>query len=106
MGYQVVGLFVIQQEDINSIKEALDILRGWNPEWTPKNFMVDFADEEIQAIEATFPGKLHDYLSVTFGINNIKKFLNIVHENLTLFSAVTRKLHCTILSNSSFFYVA
>ena len=28
-----------------------------------------FADEEIQAIEATFPGKLHDYLSVTFGIN-------------------------------------
>lgn len=69
VGYQVVGLFVIQQEDINSIKEALDILRGWNPEWTPKNFMVDFADEEIQAIEATFPGKLHDYLSVTFGIN-------------------------------------
>ena len=55
VGYQVVGLFVIQQ--------------GWNPEWTPKNFMVDFADEEIQAIEATFPDKLHDYLSVTFGIN-------------------------------------
>ena len=74
VGYQVVGVFVIQQEDINSIKEALDILRGWNPEWMPKNFMVDFADEEIQAIEATFPGKIH-YLSVTFGINITLKIL-------------------------------
>jgi hypothetical protein len=55
--YQVVGLFVIQQEDIESIKEALEIFRKWNPEWKPKNFMVDFADEEIQAIESIFPGK-------------------------------------------------
>lgn len=58
VGYQVVGLFVIQQEDIGSIKEALAILRRWNPDWKPKNFMVDFADEEIQAIESIFPGKL------------------------------------------------
>jgi hypothetical protein len=55
--YQVVGLFVIQQEDIESIKEALEIFRKWNPEWKPKNFMVDFADEEIQAIESILPGK-------------------------------------------------
>lgn len=58
VGYQVVGLFVIQQEDIDSIKEALVILRRWNPHWKPQNFMVDFADEEIQAIESIFPGKL------------------------------------------------
>lgn len=57
VGYQVVGVFVVQHEDIESIKEALAILRQWNPEWKPKNFMADFAEEEIQAIESTFPGK-------------------------------------------------
>jgi len=64
VGYQVVGVFMVQQEDIESIKEALRIFQEWNPQWMPKNFMVDFADEEIQAIESVFPGNKHKHVII------------------------------------------
>ena len=64
VGYQVVGVFMVQQEDIESIKEALTIFQEWNSQWMPKNFMVDFADEEIQAIESVFPGTINYLLTI------------------------------------------
>ena len=53
----VVASFVIQQENADFIWEALHILQGWNPNWNPDFFMVDFCEAEINAIERTFPGK-------------------------------------------------
>ncbi|XP_066925584.1 uncharacterized protein [Clytia hemisphaerica] len=52
--YQVVGSFVIQDETTVSIKEALAIVKSWNEKWSPKVFLVDNCEEEIQALEALF----------------------------------------------------
>ena len=56
VGYKVVAEFMCQHEDEVSIYEALGILRGWNHEWSPKYFMVDFSVAEIVAIETCFRG--------------------------------------------------
>ncbi|KAK3755969.1 hypothetical protein QZH41_016829, partial [Actinostola sp. cb2023] len=53
--YQVVASFIIQNESTDSIKEALGILKQWNPVWNPPFFMTDFSEEEITAVEETFP---------------------------------------------------
>lgn len=55
--YQVVVSFVIQYENNKSIEEALNVFKKWNPTWCPAYFMVDFAEEEIQALENVFSGK-------------------------------------------------
>ena len=55
--YQVVGSFVIQYENKGSIEDALNVFKKWNPTWCPAYFMVDFAEEEIKALETVFPGK-------------------------------------------------
>ena len=54
--YQVVASlnFVLQDESIDSIKEALQVIKDWNPDWQPSFFMSDF--REIHAVEETFPG--------------------------------------------------
>ena len=54
--YQIVGSFVVQDESTESIKEALGALHQWNLKWRPAFFMVDCCEEEINAIESTFPG--------------------------------------------------
>ena len=36
--------------------EALNILRGWNPEWNPPFFLCDYSEAEISALEQAFPG--------------------------------------------------
>lgn len=55
--YQIVGSFVIQDECTDTIKEALAIFKNWNKVWSPKFFMTDCCDEEINALEETFDGK-------------------------------------------------
>ena len=55
--YQVVGSFVTQDESTESVKEALAVIREWNPNWNPTFFMTDFSVQEITAIEETFPGQ-------------------------------------------------
>lgn len=55
--YEVVGSFVIQHENMECVKEALMVFKEWNANmWEPSYFMVDFAEEEIQALEMVFPG--------------------------------------------------
>ena len=54
---QVVGSFVTEGETVCSIKEALEVVREWNPDWSPHLFMTDNCSQEIQAIENLFPGK-------------------------------------------------
>ena len=56
--FQVVGSFVIQHESTESIKEALQLLKSWNPDWTPEFFMTDYSEQEINAVEEVLPGKI------------------------------------------------
>ena len=57
--YQVAGTFVSENEDTESIEEALGIFKRWNPEFKPKFFMTDYSNEEIHAIESVFRGMIH-----------------------------------------------
>ena len=50
MKHMVVGLFSIQEETIEAIKKAMDILRLWNEPWNPVCFMVDNCIEEIHCL--------------------------------------------------------
>ena len=83
--YQVVGSFVIQDESTDSIKEALNILKDWNPYWSPNYFMTDFSNEEISAIEETFSGIL------------LSKGLYI-HQHLLPFMPVPKKVSIALLN--------
>lgn len=56
VGYSVVADFIIQSETTEQITEALKILASWNPEWKPRNFMVDYSEAESSAIKNVFPG--------------------------------------------------
>lgn len=47
--YCVVASFLIQQENADSIREAMHILKDWNPIWNH-----DFFEAEINAVERTF----------------------------------------------------
>ena len=58
--YQIVGSFVVQDESTESIREALGFFAKWNQQWKPSYFMVDCCEEEINAIEETFAGNLHE----------------------------------------------
>lgn len=63
--YQVVGCFVTQQETVAAIAEPLKILKQWAPDWTPSYFMTDNCEQEIRALEDTFPGILNiNYISI------------------------------------------
>lgn len=56
VNYQVVGVIIVQHETKSMIKEALSVIKQWNPDVNPKYGMVDFSEEEIYALEETFPG--------------------------------------------------
>ena len=56
--YQIVASFVTQNETTESIAEALGVLSEWNPGWCPSYFFTDLCEQEINAIESTFSGKL------------------------------------------------
>ena len=51
----MVAEFICQNEDSESIAEALGILKSWNPWWSPLYFMVEFSTVEINAIGKQFP---------------------------------------------------
>jgi len=55
-GYCVVAEFIVQSESSEYIKQALQILKTWNPKWHPKFFMTDYSEAEIGALETSFPG--------------------------------------------------
>ena len=57
--YQVVATFVVQDENKESTKEALEFIKSWNPEWKPKVLMVDNDSEEILALQEVFTGTSH-----------------------------------------------
>eukprot|EP00794_Sanderia_malayensis_P010260 gene10260-11312_t len=46
--YQVVGTFVCESETTESIQEALEIIKKWNPEFKPKHFMTDYSNDSYR----------------------------------------------------------
>ena len=58
VGYKVVAEFICENENADSIAEALRILKEWNDWWNPSYFMVDFSTAEINATEMEFPKTL------------------------------------------------
>ena len=65
INYQVVGIFITQEETSDAIKEALLKLREMTPDVTPRYGMVDFSEPEIKALESTFPGMKNYYYNET-----------------------------------------
>lgn len=52
--YIPVAEFVTEDETSESIKEALHILKSWNPDWCPGHIMLDYSEAEINAVKAEF----------------------------------------------------
>ena len=58
MDYQIAATFVIESETTSSIREALQVIKDWNPDIQPQYAMTDYCNEEILAFESVFPGNL------------------------------------------------
>lgn len=71
--YQIVGDFVTQNETTHSIKEALNIIKGWNATWMPGCFITDYCEQEIGAIEELFPGTVVSQYFVIMIVYSKKK---------------------------------
>ena len=54
--YQLVGEFIVQTNEQSMIAEGLQIIKDWNPGWSPKFVVVDFNDQQIAAVESVFSG--------------------------------------------------
>lgn len=52
----MVATFITMEETQEAIAEALKIIKQWNEEWSPKVWMTDCAQSEINAIESVFKG--------------------------------------------------
>jgi len=56
--YQLVGEFIVQTNEQSMVAEGLQIIKDWNPGWSPKFVVVDFNDQQIAAVESIFSGRL------------------------------------------------
>ena len=55
VGYSPIAQFVIHHERMEDIAKALQIIKDWNPAWSPKFFMSDYSEVEMMAAERVFP---------------------------------------------------
>ena len=55
VGYSVVAEFIVQEESVEKIAEALGVIKQWNPSWNPSFFTTDYSEAELLAIEQVFP---------------------------------------------------
>ena len=65
VGYKVVSEFICENEDADSIAEALSVIKGWNDWWMPSFFMVDYSTGEIDAIKKNLPTHLCKFVIST-----------------------------------------
>ena len=54
--YQIAATFVTENEKEESIVEALEFIKSWNPELNPRCGMTDYCIEEISAMVKVFLG--------------------------------------------------
>ena len=63
--YQIVAVFVTENETEDSIQEALSIIKSWNKD-SPIYGMTDYCTEEFKAMENMFEGMLSiNYFNIT-----------------------------------------
>ncbi|XP_038046190.1 uncharacterized protein LOC119720552 isoform X2 [Patiria miniata] len=55
VNFIVVAVFAVEKETVANIKEALGVIRAWNPWWCPSSFMVDKCSTEINAVKELLP---------------------------------------------------
>jgi hypothetical protein len=81
IGFQVVASFVVGKETTSLICEALKMISEWNPHWKPENFITDFDQREISALEKVFPGikefmAIYRICSITLGMTIFMHYLH------------------------------
>ena len=74
--YQIAASFIVQDESKESTKEALEVLKSWNPDWKPKIFMVDNDAEEISAVEEVFQGTVDNMSKIELHILEQRQTIN------------------------------
>ena len=50
VGYIIVAEFIVETERSDKISEALELLKSWNPKWSPSYFMVDYSEAESNSL--------------------------------------------------------
>ena len=70
VGYVNVASFILSDERQESIVAGLRQIAAWNTDWQPTEFMSDFHEGQISAVESVFPGTLKPAVSSIFGLNN------------------------------------
>ena len=64
--YQIVAVFVTENETEDSIQEALSIIKSWNKDVSPIYGMTDYCTKEFKAMENIFEGMLNvNYCNIT-----------------------------------------
>jgi len=58
VGYVNVATFLLCDECQQSIEAGLRQVAEWNAQWKPSQFITDFHEAQIAALEQVFPGKL------------------------------------------------
>ena len=53
--YSVVAEFIVQSESCDYIKEPLQILNTWNPNWNPKFVMTNYSEAESWCLGSILP---------------------------------------------------
>ena len=55
--FQIIAVFITKEEKMETIAEALRIVKSWNPDLHIKNAMSDYSLSEIGALEQIWEGK-------------------------------------------------
>ena len=58
VNFQIAAIIVLEDETGKLLTKALQIIKEWNPDVTPKYAMVDFDSGEILSLETIFPSIL------------------------------------------------
>ena len=60
--YQLVGSFIVEVRNKQSLLQGLNAVKEWNPGWDPKYVVLDYSDDQIEAFKEIFPSKTFFFL--------------------------------------------
>ena len=58
--YQLVASFIVEVRNKASILQGLSTVKDWNPGWLPKYIVIDYSDDQSEAVKEVFPSKSHN----------------------------------------------
>ena len=61
--YQIVASFVAENKTQEAITEALEVIKSWNPQFSPRFGMTDYCHGERKSLECIFPGITFFFIS-------------------------------------------